>query len=30
MEPETWDKLDALRAGKSRGKWIAEKVLEAW
>jgi hypothetical protein len=29
MEPETWDKLDALRAGKSRGQWIADKVRRA-
>jgi hypothetical protein len=29
MEPETWDKLDTLRAEKSRGQWIAEKVRKA-
>ena len=26
MPPETWDKLDAIRADKSRGHWIAEQV----
>jgi hypothetical protein len=29
MPPETWDKLDAIRADKSRGHWIAEKVRKA-
>jgi hypothetical protein len=29
MEPETWDKLDAIRGEKSRGQWIAEKVRRA-
>jgi len=29
MEPETWDKLDAMRGATSRGQWIAEKVRKA-
>ena len=29
MEPETWDKLDAIRGEKSRGQWIADQVRRA-
>ncbi len=29
MPPETWDRLDILRAEKSRGEWIADRVKKA-
>ena len=29
MEPETWDKLDAIREDQSRGQWIAARVRRA-